>query len=165
MFEHDADRRKVGGALQGHLQGQQLFLAVGFAGLDAAIETPDQIFRIALETADLQLAEAVARTACGHDRQVDPARFGIDFGAALLQARSCVINCQQLGQQSLLGLVPVGLPEGLAGGQFPGTQQRLPSLGVEIADDFDVYAADQRARAGKHRQQQFVAVLAQHDVR
>jgi hypothetical protein len=44
--------------------------------------------------------------------------------------------------------------KGWPAGSFQARNSDSPSLGVEIADDFDVYAADPRARAGIDRQQQ-----------
>jgi hypothetical protein len=52
--------------------------------------------------------------------QIDPPRLGIDFGTGLLQARAGVLDGQQVGEQRLLGIVPVGLAKRLAGFQFPG---------------------------------------------
>jgi hypothetical protein len=65
----------------------------------------------------------------------------------------------------LLGIIPFGLPEGLAGFQFPVAQQHLAPGGVEITGDLDVHDADQRARTGVDFQPQPLITLPQDDGR
>jgi hypothetical protein len=162
-FQRDVYRRKVRRTLQGCLQGQQPFLAIVLAGLDAAVEAFDEFRRIALQAADAYFAEAVARPAHGDDPQVDAPDFRIDFGEGLLQVRGGVVHRQQVGKKGLLGLIPIGLPEGLPGFEFPGTCQRLATLRIERTRDLDMHAADPRACPGIDLQQQFIAALVKHD--
>ena len=129
----------------------------------------DALLRVVQQPAPVRLRPGKTLAAFARDYNLGRARGAqLEFSAAdqqqirgLLQARAGIVDRQQIGQQRLLRVVPVGLAKWLAGFQLPGIHQRHTPCRVEITDDLDLYAADQRTRPRIDLEQQRVVLLAQ----
>ncbi len=118
-IERYPDGGKIGGCLQCVLQDLQLFFSIRLAGLDGAVVAANQGRRVAMQTLDAQFPETVARPRVVVGPQSGAPGFGVDFGFAVHETGSGMLDGEQSGQYLLLGVAPVLLPEWLANRQAP----------------------------------------------
>ena len=118
-----------------------------------------------MQAKDANLAVAVARAGIIDQIQVHPRRLDIHFGLARQQARAGMIDRHQFSQQTLLGVIPGGLPENRRRRQRPLVDQLLAALAGQRAANLDEYTANMRLRPRRDVQNQAVVAVEQLDLR